>query len=144
MADELLDRAAFALELTMERLSGLRALNQVSMNEPEVRAAAAAAHVGITASAAGSSSASGTLSVTHSSDDEVLDNPRIVQMRQIVGYDKVISVQAESLDTFDVQLSSPLTGVGKTSLQVLADEQSVSMRFHFDNTIFEARPTGSV
>lgn len=102
--DELLDRFSLALQVTMNRLSGLQSTPRSGFNNAPVT-------VGLSSDFSATSRIDADVTTARpATDDEVLDDPRIVQIRQINGYNDVItSVERNSAECKHLHLSGSLS-----------------------------------
>jgi len=66
----------------------------------------------------------------------------VTQVNQIVGYNAVAEFQAETADTYAIRLTKPLSDNELAMLNAVSAEQQVTLRFHFEDDIWESRPTG--
>lgn len=72
-----------------------------------------------------------------------VDNPLTIQIRQIVGYDAITSVVEDGTGALDLRLSEAPSAEAQARLQMLAEEQGATFRYHFGDSYVEARPPDS-
>ncbi|HEX4434104.1 MAG TPA: hypothetical protein VH012_04690 [Acidimicrobiales bacterium] len=72
-----------------------------------------------------------------------IESPLLIQIRQIVGYDKITDMSKDATGTLVIQLSDTPSSETQVRLEVLAEEQGETFRYHFGDSYVVAQPANS-